>query len=121
MIADDYVDIKSNNILLDYEGTNSDGITVRRVQISDLEDAVMLALGKNLQDCISENQLWRSPEPWTRARQNIASDIFPFGIMAINLRDAQEHSALAKRGYAACSSCDEAWRPILQTYLALWR
>ncbi|RMZ80302.1 hypothetical protein DV738_g2801, partial [Chaetothyriales sp. CBS 135597] len=41
-------DIKPNNILLDYEETSSDDLTIKSVQISDLEDAVLLQPGRNL-------------------------------------------------------------------------
>ncbi|OBT78614.1 hypothetical protein VF21_02361 [Pseudogymnoascus sp. 05NY08] len=59
-------DIKPNNILLDYEKTD-ETFTVTRVQISDLEDAVILPPGKYLRDGLCGNQLWRSPESWARA------------------------------------------------------
>ncbi|KAF1840087.1 kinase-like protein [Cucurbitaria berberidis CBS 394.84] len=78
-----HTDIKPNNILLDYEEIPGSDLTIRRVQISDLEDAVLLPPGKNLKGCLCGNQLWRSPESWARARQNTPSDMFSFGLVAI--------------------------------------
>jgi serine/threonine protein kinase len=75
--------MKPNNILLDYEEMPTSEILVRSVQISDLEDAVLLEPGHNLKGCLCGNQLWRSPESWARARQNTPSDIFSFGVVAI--------------------------------------
>lgn len=63
--------------------TQSDGtIGFRNIQITDLEDAVVLppdsqGLGKRL----SGNQFWRSPEAWARAAQHTPADIFSFGIV----------------------------------------
>lgn len=61
----------------------SDGtIGFRDVQITDLEDAVVLppdaqGLGKRL----SGNQFWRSTEAWARGAQHTPADIFSFGIV----------------------------------------
>lgn len=76
-------DIKPNNILFDYEETTGDDIAIKSVQISDLEDAVLLPPGKNLKGCLCGNRLWRSPESWARARQNTPSDMFSFGVVVI--------------------------------------
>ncbi|KAI1503702.1 kinase-like protein [Biscogniauxia marginata] len=78
-----HTDIKPNNILLNYEETVGDDLAVKSVQISDLEDAVLLPPGKNLKGCLCGNQLWRSPESWARARQNTPSDMFSFSVVAI--------------------------------------
>ncbi|EAQ83142.1 predicted protein [Chaetomium globosum CBS 148.51] len=63
----------------------SDGtIGFRNVQITDLEDAVVLPPGSpGLTKRLSGNQFWRSPEAWARGVQNTPSDIFSFGITAI--------------------------------------
>ena len=76
-------DIKPNNILINYEETAGNNLTIRSVQVSDLKDAVLLPPGKNLKGCLCGNQLWRSPESWARARQNTPSDVFSFGVVAI--------------------------------------
>lgn len=76
-----YIYVKPNNILVDYEeGTNGD-VIVKSIQISDLEDAVIVPSGKYLRGPLCGNQLWRSPESWARSRQNHASDVFSFGIV----------------------------------------
>ncbi|KFY01094.1 hypothetical protein O988_02915 [Pseudogymnoascus sp. VKM F-3808] len=71
-----------NNILLDYEKTD-EPFTVTRVQISDLEDAVILPPGKYLREGLCGNQIWRSPESWARAAQGTPSDVFFFGVVCI--------------------------------------
>ncbi|KAF2010426.1 kinase-like protein [Aaosphaeria arxii CBS 175.79] len=78
-----HTDIKPNDILLNYSETEGSDPIIQSVQISDLEDAVALPPGKNLKGCLCGNQLWRSPESWARAKQNISSDVFSFGIVAI--------------------------------------
>ncbi|KAK0125551.1 hypothetical protein ONS96_009387 [Cadophora gregata f. sp. sojae] len=73
-------DIKPDNILLDYE-LKDGAFDVTRVQIADLEDSVILPIGKHLKNTICGNQLWRSPESWAKAAQGTPSDIFSFGIV----------------------------------------
>ncbi|KAK3997781.1 L-Aspartase-like protein [Cladorrhinum sp. PSN332] len=78
------IDIKPANIMMDSFKQSDGTIGFRNVQITDLEDAVVLppdsqGLGKRL----SGNQFWRSPEAWARAAQHTAADIFSFGIVAI--------------------------------------
>jgi serine/threonine protein kinase len=75
------LDIKPNNVLINYEGSTDSDITMKSVQIPDLEDAVIVPAGKYLRGPLCGNQLWRSPESWARSRQNQASDIFSFGIV----------------------------------------
>ncbi|KAI1816901.1 kinase-like domain-containing protein [Poronia punctata] len=76
-------DIKPNNILIDYEQGSSGDIVVKSVQLSDLEDGVLVPPGKWLSGPLCGNQLWRSPESWARSRQNHASDVFSFAIVMI--------------------------------------
>lgn len=73
-------DIKPNNILLDYEKIDNEFV-IKNVQISDLEDAVLLPSGKYLREGLCGNQMWRSPESWARSAQGTPSDIFSFGIV----------------------------------------
>lgn len=76
------IDIKPNNILINYDETvDSPVSTVTSVQVSDLEDTVIVPSGKYLRGALCGNQLWRSPESWARAPQNQASDVFSFGIV----------------------------------------
>ncbi len=108
-------DIKPNNILLDYEETaNSNDLAIKSVQISDLEDAVLLPPGKNLKGCLCGNQLWRSPESWARARQNTPSDIFSFGVVIIYvmLDDMIFRASDEELGG------DDTWRHILRRHVS---
>ncbi|KAK1142258.1 hypothetical protein N8T08_008002 [Aspergillus melleus] len=72
--------IKPNNILVNYEESPEGQETVKTVQISDLEDTVIVPAGKWLRGPLCGNAIWRSPESWCRSRQNQASDVFSFAI-----------------------------------------
>lgn len=76
-----FIDIKPNNILVDYDESTEGQFNIKRVQISDLEDAVLVPPGKWLRGPLCGNAMWRSPESWCRSHQNQASDIFSFGIV----------------------------------------
>ncbi|KGO74173.1 Calcium/calmodulin-dependent/calcium-dependent protein kinase [Penicillium italicum] len=76
-------DIKPNNILVEYDEKIDSQIVIKNVQISDLEDAVIVPPGKWLRGPLCGNAIWRSPESWCRSRQNQASDVFSFGIVMI--------------------------------------
>ena len=107
-------DIKPNNVLLDYEETAGDNLTIRSVQLSDLEDAVLLPPGKNLAGCLCGNQLWRSPESWARARQNTPSDVFSFGVLAIYV---VLHDMIFRISDEELGGAD-AWRHILRRHIS---
>ncbi|KAF2278015.1 kinase-like protein [Westerdykella ornata] len=109
-----HTDIKPSNILLDYDETAANDLTIEKVQISDLEDAVLLPPGKNLKGCLCGNQLWRSPESWARARQRTPSDIFSFGVVAIYvvLND------MIFRVSDEELSWHDAWRHILRRHIS---
>ena len=74
-------DIKPDNILLDYDENAQDDFKIKEVQISDLEDAVIVPPGKWLRGPLCGNAIWRSPESWCRSRQNQAPEIFSVGIV----------------------------------------
>ncbi|KAJ9371136.1 hypothetical protein DTO282F9_7322 [Paecilomyces variotii] len=75
--------IKPDNILVDYEESAEGGVIIKDVQISDLEDTVIVPPGKWLRGPLCGNAIWRSAESWCRSRQNQASDVFSFGIVMI--------------------------------------
>ncbi|OTA65185.1 kinase-like protein [Hypoxylon sp. EC38] len=106
-------DIKPNNVLIDYGGTDND-VTVKSVQISDLEDAVMVPPGKYLRGPLCGNQLWRSPESWARSRQNQASDVFSFGIVMIYVM-LNEMIFLVSNDQL---NAEDSWRYILRRHLS---
>jgi serine/threonine protein kinase len=76
-------DIKPDNILVDYNETPGEAPTVTQLRISDLEDSVLLVQGSYIEGCLCGNELWRSPESWARAKQDHASDIYSFAVVAI--------------------------------------
>ncbi|KAJ8128801.1 hypothetical protein O1611_g4835 [Lasiodiplodia mahajangana] len=111
-----HTDIKPNNILLDYEETAGNDLAIQSIRISDLEDAVQLPPRGALKGCLCGNQLWRSPESWARARQNISSDMFSFGVvviyvmlndMVLRVSDEELHGG-------------EAWRHILRRHISFF-
>ncbi|KFZ11097.1 hypothetical protein V502_07751 [Pseudogymnoascus sp. VKM F-4520 (FW-2644)] len=108
-------DIKPNNILLDYEKTG-ETFTVTKVQISDLEDSVILPPGKYLREALCGNQLWRSPESWARAGQGTQSDVFSFGVVCIFVM-------LNNMVFRVCDSelaPSDSWRYILRRHISFF-
>ncbi|GKZ22541.1 hypothetical protein AbraCBS73388_008701 [Aspergillus brasiliensis] len=102
-------DIKPNNILIDYtEPTIEDrDILIKTVQISDLEDTVIVPPGKWLRGPLCGNAIWRSAESWARSRQNQASDMVYVMSNEMVLRVPGEQLNAA-----------DAWRYILRLHLS---
>ncbi|KAK2035132.1 kinase-like protein [Colletotrichum zoysiae] len=111
-----HTDIKPNNILIDYKDGPRDEITIHSVQVSDLEDTVILPPGKNLKGCLCGNQFWRSPESWARARQNTPSDVFSFGVMTIYV---MLNDMIFRISDDELNSKD-AWRHILRRHISFF-
>ncbi|KAF2966785.1 hypothetical protein GQX73_g6782 [Xylaria multiplex] len=107
-------DIKPNNVLIDYEQGSSGDVTVKSVQISDLEDAVIVAPGRYLRGPLCGNQLWRSPESWARSRQNHASDVFSFAILMIYVITNEMVFLVSDDQLNA----EDSWRYILRRHLS---
>ncbi|OIW29042.1 kinase-like protein [Coniochaeta ligniaria NRRL 30616] len=109
-----HTDIKPNSILLDYEETTDGNLSISSVQISDLEDAVLLPPGHHLKGCLCGNQLWRSPESWARALQNTPSDVFSFGVVVVYVMLNDMIFRVRDEELAA----DDAWRHILRRHIS---
>ncbi|KAH9206891.1 serine/threonine protein kinase [Leptodontidium sp. 2 PMI_412] len=107
--------IKPDNILLDYEIKDA-AFHVKRVQIADLEDSVILPDGKHLKNTMCGNQLWRSPESWARAAQGTPSDIFSFGIVSLYVM-LNDMVLRASNGELAAS---DAWRWVLRRQISFF-
>jgi serine/threonine protein kinase len=75
------IDVRSNNILVDYEERAEGGVIIKNAQISDIEDTIVGLPGERLTSPLCSNAIWRSTESWCRPRQNQASDISSFGIV----------------------------------------
>ncbi|KAI4859674.1 kinase-like protein [Hypoxylon rubiginosum] len=99
--------------ILHNEGTNGD-VIVKSIQISDLEDAVIVPSGKYLRGPLCGNQLWRSPESWARSRQNHASDVFSFGIVMIYVMLNEMIFLVSNDQLHA----EDSWRYILRRHLS---
>lgn len=76
-----YLDIKPNNILVDYAEKPDGTIDVKRVQLGDLEMGSIVPEGLNVRGARLGNPMWRSPESYAAARQNLPSDMFSFGLV----------------------------------------
>jgi serine/threonine protein kinase len=101
---------------VDYEETTDQEIHVRSVQIADLEDAVILSPKGAIAGCLSGNQIWRSPEAWARARQDTASDVYSFAIVAIYVMLKQ--MVFLPGEDAENSANGESWRAILHNHIS---
>ncbi|KAI1652539.1 kinase-like protein [Daldinia decipiens] len=80
-----HLDIKANNIMVDYRDT-SEGIIVDRVQLSDLEDSTHIPPGQALRGLKVGNQFWRSPEAHVQGAVGKPSDIFSLALVFIFMR-----------------------------------
>ncbi|KAJ0419348.1 kinase-like domain-containing protein [Aspergillus carlsbadensis] len=113
-------DIKPNNILIDYDKTADDRSRVNKVQVSDLEDAVIVPPGKWLRGPLCGNALWRSPESWCRSRQNQASDVFSFGVTSAN-SVYMIYAMVNEMVFHVPNSqmtANDSWRPILFRHIS---
>lgn len=108
------IDIKPNNILLDYDDTTPGDLVVHAVQVTDLEDAVLLEPHQNIRGCLCGNPIWRSPESWARAGQNTPSDIFSFGVVCIYIM----LNSMVLRATDEELRSDDAWRYVLRRQIS---
>ncbi|KAI1744531.1 kinase-like protein [Xylaria scruposa] len=107
-------DIKPDNILIDYEEGTAGNITIKSVQISDLEDGVIVPPGNHLRGLLCGNQLWRSPESWARSRQKQTSDVYSFAIVMIYVMTNEMVFFVDDDQLNA----DDSWRYILRRHLS---
>lgn len=75
-----HTDIKSNNIMVDWDETGG-SITVHRVQIADIEDAPYVPDDCAIVGRQVGNRMWRSPEAHASGQVHKPSDMFSFGIV----------------------------------------
>jgi serine/threonine protein kinase len=75
-----HLDIKANNIMVDYRET-AQGVVVDRVQLSDLEDATHIPPAQALRGLQVGNHWWRSPEAHVKGAIGKPTDIFSFAIV----------------------------------------
>ncbi|KAI1088510.1 Ca2+/calmodulin-dependent protein kinase [Rostrohypoxylon terebratum] len=80
-----HLDIKPNNIMIDYRETPQ-GIVVDRVQLSDLEDSTHIPPGQALRGLQVGNQFWRSPEAHVQGAVGKPSDIFSLALVFVFMR-----------------------------------
>jgi serine/threonine protein kinase len=75
-----HTDIKPNNIMVDWD-ENDGNITIRQVQIADIEDAAYVPDDSVIVGRQVGNWMWRSPEAHASSRVHKPSDIFSFGVV----------------------------------------
>ncbi|EGC44800.1 conserved hypothetical protein [Histoplasma capsulatum var. duboisii H88] len=102
--------IKANNILVDYDESIQGQTIINNVQISDLEDAVLVPPGKWLRGPLCGNAIWRSPGGWCRSHQNEASDCLQMIYIMLNemvfrVSDCELYAS-------------DSWRYVLQRHIS---
>ncbi|EEH10324.1 conserved hypothetical protein [Histoplasma capsulatum G186AR] len=116
-LAGDLLHIKANNILVDYDESIQGQTIINNVQISDLEDAVLVPPGKWLRGPLCGNAIWRSPESWCRSRQNQASDVFSFAIVCLQMIYVMLNKMVFR-----VSDCElyasDSWRYVLRRHIS---
>jgi serine/threonine protein kinase len=75
-----HTDIKPNNILVDWD-ENDGNITIRQVQIADIEDAAYVPDDSVIVGRQVGNWMWQSPEAHASGGVHKPSDMFSFGIV----------------------------------------
>lgn len=75
-----WIDIKADNFFVNWNQADK-GITIEKVQLGDLEDAVYIPPGSSMLGKQAGNWMWRSPEAHARGRVNKPSDIFSFALV----------------------------------------
>ncbi|QVM09325.1 hypothetical protein D8B26_003988 [Coccidioides posadasii str. Silveira] len=105
--------IKPNNILVDYDESAEGHVSIKNVQISDLEDTVIVPPGKWLRGPLCGNAIWRSPESWCRSRQNQASDVFSFGIVMVYVMVNEMVFRVSDNQLQA----EDSWRYVLRRHI----
>ncbi|TPR11314.1 Fungal Zn(2)-Cys(6) binuclear cluster domain family protein [Aspergillus niger] len=91
-----------------------DGDLLRFIQISDLEDTVIVPPGKWLRGPLCGNAIWRSAESWARSRQNQASDVFSFALVMVYVM-ANE---IVLRVPDEQLNAEDSWRHVLRLHLS---
>ncbi|EAS29543.3 serine/threonine protein kinase [Coccidioides immitis RS] len=77
-----HLDIKPDNIMVNYRGTGPETI-VEQVQLIDLENAAYLPKGRCIKGMLPGNDSWRSPEGYFKGELNKPTDIFSFAAVCI--------------------------------------
>ncbi|EGC48867.1 calcium/calmodulin dependent protein kinase [Histoplasma capsulatum var. duboisii H88] len=77
-----HLDIKPDNIMVNYHGTGKETI-VEQVQVIDLENAAYLPKGQCIKGMLAGNDSWRSPEGHFKGKLGKPSDIFSFAVVCI--------------------------------------
>lgn len=80
-----HLDVKANNIMVDYHESGNGNIVVDKVQLSDLEDSTHIPPRQALRGIQVGNHWWRSPEAHVKGAINKQTDVFSFAIVSIFL------------------------------------
>ncbi|KAI7595945.1 hypothetical protein KC316_g181 [Hortaea werneckii] len=77
-----HLDVKPDNILVDYE-QHDEATTMKRVMLSDLENAAHLPNGRCIKGMLAGSDVWRSVEAHLKGELSKPTDMFSFGRVCI--------------------------------------
>ncbi|KAJ5578368.1 uncharacterized protein N7459_007332 [Penicillium hispanicum] len=78
-----HLDVKPDNIMVDWHVNADEEVLIERVQVTDLENAACLPRGRCIKGMAAGNDNWRSPEAHLRGELNKPTDLFSFGVVCI--------------------------------------
>ncbi|RMY08536.1 hypothetical protein D0868_04747 [Hortaea werneckii] len=76
-------DVKPDNILVDYE-QHDEATTMKRVMLSDLENAAHLPNGRCIKGMLAGSDVWRSVEAHLKGELSKPTDMFSFGRVLVS-------------------------------------
>ncbi|KAB8346242.1 hypothetical protein FH972_023287 [Carpinus fangiana] len=79
-----HADLKPNNVLVDFSVGEDGNVSITRIKIADVDDAVILRQRQAIATTVG-NVWWRSPEAQLGTRIRAPTDIFSFGLVPILL------------------------------------
>jgi serine/threonine protein kinase len=101
-------DIKPDNIMVNRRGTGPE-MTVKQVQIIDLENAAYLPKGRCIKGMLPGNDSWRSPEGHFKGELDKPADIFSFAaVVGLHLFLGDPHVGLTESPSASTPCSDRS-------------
>ncbi|KAJ5374684.1 calcium/calmodulin dependent protein kinase [Penicillium concentricum] len=70
--------------MVDCHTTTAEDVQIKRVQVTDLENAAYLPRGRCIKGMLPGNDNWRSPEAHFKGELNKLTDLFSFGVVCIH-------------------------------------
>jgi serine/threonine protein kinase len=102
-------DVKPDNIMVDYHHVGQKAV-IKRIQLTDLENAAYLPIGRCIRGMLAGNDNWRSPEGHLKGELNRPSDMYSFGAVVsfgfANIRNQKTPKAY-NDSFSASTPCLE--------------